>query len=130
MEKELPALFGKRIRLLRESLGYTQAKIGEALGKTNFAINRLEMGNRGSMARTDTIQQFVELLGIPMTWLLSEEDNLDSEETKSIVQGAGIRANVYMALKSAGINQHMLPVLAADLQKIIETIRDGQATIK
>ncbi|MFX4261152.1 helix-turn-helix domain-containing protein [Pelotomaculum propionicicum] len=127
MDKSLPTLFGKRIRLLRESLGYTQAKIGDAIGKTNFAINRIEMGNRGSMARTETIQQFVELLGVPLDWLMSEEDNLDSEETKTIVQGAGIRANIYMALLSAGINRRTLPTLAADLQKLIETIRDSQA---
>ena len=47
---------GARVRVLRQELGFTQAKLAKILGTTQTALSEVERGNRGL-----TVQQVVKL---------------------------------------------------------------------
>ena len=69
--------YGKAIRIVRSTKGYTQTELGKRVGKDASYISRLESGNRDpSLA---TLESISEALAVPyylLILLASEENDL------------------------------------------------------
>ncbi|MBR6682102.1 MAG: helix-turn-helix domain-containing protein [Clostridia bacterium] len=64
--------FGKRIKLMREKKGWTQAELGERLGLSDKAVSTWEKDIK--VPRVSTIQKIADLFGVTQGFLLGEED--------------------------------------------------------
>jgi transcriptional regulator with XRE-family HTH domain len=69
------SIVGRRIKELREQLGWSQEKIGVAIGidesSSRARISRYELGPPVPTARA-----IAEALGVPLAYLYCEEDNV------------------------------------------------------
>ncbi len=64
--------FGKRIKLMREKKGWTQAELGERLGLSDKAVSTWEKDIK--VPRVSTIQKIADLFHVTQGFLLGEED--------------------------------------------------------
>lgn len=73
-------LIGHRIRELREQLGWSQEKVGVAIGidesSSRARISRYELGVHEPPL--PTARRIAEALGAPLTYLYCEDDNIAS----------------------------------------------------
>ena len=62
---------GKRLRLRRTMLGFSQEKLGEAIGLTFQQVQKYEKGvNRVSAG---TLYEIAQVLDLPISWFFDEE---------------------------------------------------------
>ena len=64
--------FGKRIKLMREKKGWTQAELGERLGLSDKAVSTWEKDIK--VPRVSTIQKIADLFHVSQAFLLGEEE--------------------------------------------------------
>ncbi len=69
---------GKRIKLMREKRGWTQAELGEKLGLSDKAVSTWE--NDIKVPRMSTIQKIADLFRVTQGFLLGEEQQSRSSE--------------------------------------------------
>ncbi len=74
--------FGKRIKLMREKKGWTQAELGERLGLSDKAVSTWEKDIK--VPRVSTIQKIADLFGVTQGFLLGEEDRTARPNRASI----------------------------------------------
>lgn len=65
--------YPNRIREVRKVKGWSQARLGQAIGMTDANIGHLELGRRDPGLRT--LRAIAAALGVTTAELLSEEDN-------------------------------------------------------
>lgn len=72
------SIVGKRIKDLREELGFSQEKVGVAIGidesSSRARISRYELGVHEPPL--PTARRIAEALGAPLTYLYCEDDNI------------------------------------------------------
>lgn len=75
-----PNLIGQRIRSRREELGWSQEKLGVAIGidesSSRARISRYELGNHEPPL--DTARNIAKALGVPLAYLYCEENDVAS----------------------------------------------------
>lgn len=75
---QTPTIVGRRIRLLREELGWSQEKLGVTIGidesSARARISRYELGVHEPAL--PTVRLLAEALGVPMIYLFCEDDQL------------------------------------------------------
>lgn len=75
-----PTVVGRRMRELRESLGWAQEKVGVAIGieesSSRARISRYELGVHEPPVAT--ARRIAEALGVPLAYLYCEEDAIAS----------------------------------------------------
>lgn len=73
-----PNLVGKRIRSRREELGWSQEKLGVAIGldesSSRARISRYELGNHEP--QLGTARNIAKALGVPLAYLYCEENDV------------------------------------------------------
>lgn len=73
-----PNLVGKRIRSRREELGWSQEKLGVAIGldesSSRARISRYELGNHEP--QLGTARNISKALGVPLAYLYCEENDV------------------------------------------------------
>jgi transcriptional regulator with XRE-family HTH domain len=73
-----PNLVGKRIRSRREELGWSQEKLGVAIGldesSSRARISRYELGNHEPQLAT--ARNIAKALGVPLAYLYCEENDV------------------------------------------------------
>ena len=73
-----PNLVGKRIRSRREELGWSQEKLGVAIGldesSSRARISRYELGNHEPQLAT--ARNIARALGVPLAYLYCEENDV------------------------------------------------------
>lgn len=73
-----PNLVGKRIRSRREELGWSQEKLGVAIGldesSSRARISRYELGNHEPQLAT--ARNIAKALGVPLAYLYCEENDI------------------------------------------------------
>lgn len=73
-----PSIAGRRMRALREELGWSQERLGVAIGidesSSRARISRYELGVHEPPL--PTIKLIAEALGVPFMYLFCEDDNL------------------------------------------------------
>lgn len=76
-DHRLPSIVGRRIRAYREGLGWSQEKIGVAIGidesSSRARISRYELGVHEPP--TAIAHQIADVLGVPLAYLYCEDDN-------------------------------------------------------
>jgi len=74
------SIVGRRIKELREDLGWSQEKIGVAIGidesSSRARISRYELGVHEPPVPTARL--IAEAMGVPLTYLYCEDDNVAS----------------------------------------------------
>ena len=75
-------ILGDRIRLIRKNLDLSQEKLAEAANLTRESINRIENGSL--RAKLDTIAVIANILGIPIDYLIGNEDDLSADSESEI----------------------------------------------
>lgn len=74
----VPSIAGRRMRALREELGWSQEKVGVAIGidesSSRARISRYELGVHEPPLPTTKL--IAEALGVPLIYLYCEDDNL------------------------------------------------------
>ena len=69
---------GRRIRVLREALGWSQERVGVAIGidesSARARISRYELGVHEPPL--PTIRQIADVLGVPLSYLYCEDDRV------------------------------------------------------
>lgn len=75
---QTPTVVGRRIRLLREELGWSQEKVGVAIGidesSARARISRYELGVHEPPL--PTVRLIAEAFGVPLIYLYCEEDQV------------------------------------------------------
>ncbi|OYD50543.1 helix-turn-helix domain-containing protein [Acidovorax kalamii] len=75
---ESPNVVGRRMRSLREGLGWSQEKVGVLIGidesSSRARISRYELGTHEPPVKT--ARQIAEALGAPLEYLYCEDDDL------------------------------------------------------
>lgn len=73
---QTPTVVGRRIRLLREELGWSQEKVGVAIGidesSARARISRYELGVHEPPL--PTVRLIADALGVPLIYLYCEDD--------------------------------------------------------
>lgn len=73
---QTPTVVGRRIRLLREELGWSQEKVGVAIGidesSARARISRYELGVHEPPL--PTVKLIAEAMGVPLIYLYCEDD--------------------------------------------------------
>ncbi len=73
-----PSVIGRRIRALREELGWSQEKVGVAIGidesSARARISRYELGVHEPPL--PTVRLIAEVLGVPLSYLYCEDDKI------------------------------------------------------
>ena len=74
----ISTIIGRRMRALREKLGWSQEKVGVAIGidesSSRARISRYELGVHEPP--TPTAKLIADALGVPLMYLYCEDDNL------------------------------------------------------
>ena len=74
----LPPVIGRRIRALREELGWSQEKVGVAIGidesSARARISRYELGVHEPPL--PTVRLIAEVLDVPLSYLYCEDDRI------------------------------------------------------
>jgi len=74
----LPTVIGRRIRALREELGWSQEKVGVAIGidesSARARISRYELGVHEPPL--PTVRKMAEVLDVPLSYLYCEDDDI------------------------------------------------------
>ena len=78
--------YSKKIRMVRESLGLSQAALGSSIGLTNAHISRLESG-KNDVSQT-ILQKYVDVFGVDPEWLNSEETDSKVKFIGNKIDGA------------------------------------------
>lgn len=75
---QTPSVVGRRIRLLREELGWSQEKLGVAIGidesSARARISRYELGVHEPPL--PTVRLIVDVLNVPLSYLYCEDDRI------------------------------------------------------
>ena len=75
---QTPTVVGRRIRLLREELGWSQEKIGVAIGidesSARARISRYELGVHEPPL--PTVRLIADVLDVPLSYLYCEDDRI------------------------------------------------------
>lgn len=75
---QTPTVVGRRIRLLREELGWSQEKVGVAIGidesSARARISRYELGVHEPPL--PTVRLIADALGVPLMYLYCEDDQV------------------------------------------------------
>lgn len=75
---QVPTVVGRRIRLLREGLGWSQERLGVAIGidesSARARISRYELGVHEPPL--PTVRLIAEAIGVPMIYLYCEDDQV------------------------------------------------------
>jgi len=73
-----PTVIGRRIRALREDLGWSQEKVGVAIGidesSARARISRYELGVHEPPL--PTVRKMAEVLDVPLSYLYCEDDRI------------------------------------------------------
>jgi len=73
-----PTVIGRRIRALREELGWSQEKVGVAIGidesSARARISRYELGVHEPPL--PTVRKMAEVLDVPLSYLYCEDDDV------------------------------------------------------
>ena len=64
---------GKRLKALRESVGFSQVIMAEAIGSTQSSINRYEQGQ--SAPSLETLVKYADYFDVSMDYLFARTDN-------------------------------------------------------
>ena len=76
--KDLKATFARRLRQAREAVGVSQVELGRQAGLepsvASPRINQYESGKH--LPQATTLVRLAEALGVPVTFLVSEDDSL------------------------------------------------------
>lgn len=72
MDHTLAALVGAKIKLHRQTKGWTQERLAEAIGSTPSYIGRLERGEQN--VKIQTLEKIAEALAIKVTLLFTDEN--------------------------------------------------------
>jgi transcriptional regulator with XRE-family HTH domain len=76
--RHIPSVVSRRIRLLREELGWSQEKVGVAIGidesSARARISRYELGVHEPPL--PTIRQIAEALDVPLSYLFCDDDGI------------------------------------------------------
>ena len=95
-----PTVVGRRMRELRESLGWAQEKVGVAIGieesSSRARISRYELGVHEPPVAT--ARRIAEALGVPLAYLYCEEDAIAALLLALHKQTAHDRVKVAMTL--------------------------------
>lgn len=76
-------MLGKKLRSLREKIGYNQAKVGKIIGVSSSTIGMYEQGRR--QPDNETLKKLSQLYNVPIDWLLDNEiANDDFEELEML----------------------------------------------
>jgi transcriptional regulator with XRE-family HTH domain len=79
--KKIFITFGKRLRFIRESLGFSQTEFAKKLGYDNYkAISRFEQGER--LPNIEAIIHLVKLGNYDLHWLLTGKPSLAVERLR------------------------------------------------
>lgn len=93
---------GIKIRSRRESLNYSQEKLGELLGLKKTTISRYESGDIKSMD-TDTAQKFAKALNCEPSWLVGwDASDTNSASDNDILEMLKRDPQVRMVAKMGG----------------------------
>lgn len=65
--------YSKKIRMIRETLGLSQAALGKSIGLTGAHISRLETGKSG--IADSILDKYIEGFGVDPEWLNSEKED-------------------------------------------------------
>ena len=63
--------YRKKIRMIRESLGLSQAALGSSIGLTNAHISRLESGK--NVVTEAILQKYIDVFGVDPEWMNSAD---------------------------------------------------------
>jgi len=124
-DKNLPYLFGARLRLLRDAMGISQTEMAEMLGFPSYLLSRYEKGNGGSLAQSQRIRIIAQFFGIPMEWFISPDNNLDKPLPISKEQISNLKSKNYlkMALRCSKFEEEDIPEMVQELEHTIETLK-------
>ena len=64
---------GKRLKALRESVGFSQVKMAEAIGSTQSSINRYENGQ--STPPVELFRRYADYFDVSMDYIFGRTDN-------------------------------------------------------
>lgn len=122
--KNLPYLFGARLRLLRDAMKVSQIEMAEMLGLPPYLLSRYEKGNSGSLAQSSRIRIIAQFFGIPMEWFISPVDDLDKPLPISKERIANLKSKAYlkMALRCSNFEEEDIPEMVQELEHTIETL--------
>ena len=81
MSMDLDALMGRRIRLRRLLLGWTQKALGERVGVTPQMVHKWETAQSGLYA--ETLFRLSRAMGVPMAYFFTELDQDESRLRRS-----------------------------------------------
>jgi len=65
--------YSKKIRMIRETLGLSQAALGKSIGLTGAHISRLETGI--SAITDEILEKYIAVFGVDPEWLNSEKED-------------------------------------------------------
>ena len=65
--------YSKKIRMIRETLGLSQAALGKSIGLTGAHISRLETGI--SAITDEILEKYMAVFGVDPEWLNSEKED-------------------------------------------------------
>lgn len=104
LDRPIPNLVGQRVRSRREELGWSQEKLGVAIGlnesSSRARISRYELGNHEP--QLGTARNIAKALGVPLAYLYCEENDV---------------ASLLLALKKVPVKQRG-PVISAWMNEI------------
>lgn len=124
--KELSAyLFGKRLRLLRESMGgINQSELGAMLGLKPYLVHRYEHGNNGNLPRPKTLKKIADFFGVSLEWLLSLADNLNEPLPVAPDHLAELKSRYYLtlALRCRSVPETKMPEAVEELERFTKLL--------
>jgi transcriptional regulator with XRE-family HTH domain len=82
---DLAVHFGERVRHLRGSLGLTQPRLAETIGKSVEWVRRIERG--GASPSFETISALAKALGVAPADLFSDQPIRRSEQLAGVIEG-------------------------------------------
>lgn len=82
--------FSQKVKLRRESLGWTQTELAKTIGLTQNRISKIESGDLTQLSFKN-LRALARALGVSVDWLLGTWDDLEAAPDHTLVeQGATV----------------------------------------